>query len=107
MIKLSHPRALSSIDLESLAMPAGSDDVSRAPGQRHLLGRELTEWRGDLEREYLLQLFVETDGDIRSMTARLGVKTTRFYAWLKELGLDPRELRQKLRQGKLGPQTDG
>ncbi|MEM7234310.1 MAG: sigma 54-interacting transcriptional regulator, partial [Planctomycetota bacterium] len=62
-----------------------------------LLDRDLSEWREDLEREYLTRLFVELRGDVNAMLDRLEIKSTKLYEWFRALGIDTRELRKKLR----------
>jgi DNA-binding NtrC family response regulator len=66
------------------------------PAPLRLLDRGLDELRSELEREYLRQLFVEVGGKTAEMVRRLGLRRSRFYAWLRELGIDTRALRRQL-----------
>ncbi len=96
LVNLSPGGALLPAHLESLLQTAGASRTASAPS-RNLLARELGDWRTDLEREYLVQLFLEVRGDPAAMIERLGVKRTRLYAWFRELGIDVKALRAKLR----------
>ncbi len=58
-----------------------------------LLNKDLDEWKRDLEREYITRLFKELDGDMKAIMDRLGVKSTKLYTWLKDLGLNVKDLR--------------
>lgn len=91
MISLSLPRRITARDLEPLL-----DRRPRKLFDRRLLDRELADWRKDLEREYLIQLFFEFDGDLGAVMRRLGIKTTKLYGWFNALGIDLRELRRQL-----------
>ena len=64
------------------------------PGAR--ASRPLPELRRDLERRYVTTVFREAEGDIQKVTAKLGVKRSRFYTWVQELELDVKELREGL-----------
>ena len=63
-----------------------------------LLARPLTERRKELERDYLARLFIELGGDMGRMMEDLGVRSTKLYDWMRDLGLDIRELRKRLRK---------
>ena len=68
------------------------------PGRtgRSLLGRTLGEWQSELEREYLLELFFDLGGNVRSMCERLKVQRTTLYSWFRRLCLNLRDLRARL-----------
>jgi DNA-binding NtrC family response regulator len=83
-----------SIGARDLEMVLGG--VRRPAFPRDLLERGLDEWKTDLEREYLVRLFERERGDLGAVMRSLGVKRTKLYAWLRALGLDPRELRKRL-----------
>ena len=55
-------------------------------------GREL---RRELDRSFLLRLFRQTGGDIREMGRALGVRRSNLYTWLRKVGIDIRELRNR------------
>jgi DNA-binding NtrC family response regulator/tetratricopeptide (TPR) repeat protein len=89
LISASQADSLGARDLEPLL---GAARRPAFPGD--LLDRGLEEWKADLEREYLSRLFRRERGDLRAIMAKLGVKRTKLYAWIRALGLDPRELRR-------------
>jgi two-component system, NtrC family, response regulator HydG len=82
------------IGLQDLEQTAGARPP--APLREDLLSRGLADLRKDLERDYLTQLFRKVGGDTRAMMRELGVKSTKLYAWLRDLGLEIRDLRRKL-----------
>jgi DNA-binding NtrC family response regulator len=61
---------------------------------RDLTARSLDERRRELEREYLIRLFRDSRGDLRAMMRALRVKSSKLYAWFRDLGLDIRDLRK-------------
>lgn len=91
MITLAAPRSISARDLEAVL----EEQAPAARFREDLLTRGLEHWRNELEREYLTRLFVEEEGNIEAMTARLGVKRTKLYSWLRDLGIRMEDLRRK------------
>ena len=69
------------------------ESSSRHAPRASLLERDLDELRRDLERTYLLQLHAATGGDLEAMMAKLKVRRTKLYAWMRRLGIDVRKLR--------------
>jgi len=94
--------------LEALAALGRAASRSDARGTRRdreperpssdLLARPLGERRKELERDYLARLFVELGGDMGRMMEKLEVRSTKLYEWMRDLGLDIRELRKRLRK---------
>jgi DNA-binding NtrC family response regulator len=82
----------------------GAEDLAPLRGEEprrpssDLLARPLAERRKELEREYLARLFVEHGGDMGRVMKDLGVRSTKLYDWMRDLGLDIRELRRRLRR---------
>ncbi len=58
--------------------------------------RNLKELRTELERAYLEKAFIDCQGDIKTLTQFLGIKRSNLYTWLKKVGLDVKDLREKL-----------
>jgi two-component system response regulator AtoC len=87
-IHLSDLEHITARYLESLGSEA------REPARRRdLLTRSLEDWRRDLERDYLIQLFQKLGGNTRRMAEELHVGTTKLYSWFRDLGIDVRKLR--------------
>ena len=91
LINTSPAESIGARDLEPLL-----GGVRRPAFPGDLLDRGLEEWKVDLEREYLIRLFRHEGGDLRAVMAKLGVKRTKLYGWMRALGLDPRNLRKGL-----------
>ena len=102
-------RELEAVLLRALVQHSGSDALRAEdlePFQRrtmstwlpaeNLLSRDLGEWRRDLDREYLTQLFFDAGGNVKRMTERLGVQKATLYDWFRRAGIDFRELRKRL-----------
>jgi len=94
VLQLSFPARIPVQDLRAL-LPETSPAAPAAPAG-DLLDRSLADRRRNLEREYLASLFLSLRGDTREMMRRLGVRSTKLYAWLRDLGLEIRELRKRL-----------
>lgn len=58
-----------------------------------LRSRPLKLLSAQLEKEYLCQLYADTEGNVRSMADALGITVQGLYKRLKMLGLRPRDLR--------------
>ncbi|MBI4601821.1 MAG: hypothetical protein HY721_07655, partial [Planctomycetes bacterium] len=93
MLTLSSPERISANDLEP---PLGREAAPPAPIRKGLLFRRLDEWRGDLERDYISELFLELRGDVPAVARALGVRRSKLYDWCRRLGIDPRGLRKRL-----------
>jgi DNA-binding NtrC family response regulator len=91
MIVLSRPERISAADLEPLFR---RETQPAAPARKGLLHRGIDEWRRDLERDYITELFLELRGDVPAVARRLGVRRTKLYDWCRRIGIDIRELRK-------------
>ncbi len=87
----------------------GVDGVRRLLGPRTraglfgddlLEGRTLDELRTELERAYLEKLFLDSGGDVRRVLEHLGIRRSNLYTRFRKLGIDVRELRQRMRDGR-------
>jgi DNA-binding NtrC family response regulator/tetratricopeptide (TPR) repeat protein len=99
-INLSPGGILTPSNVEPLLEPAEGASRALSIPPRDLLSRDLSAWRMDLERDYLIQLFLESKGRTAAILRRLQVKRTRLYAWFRELGIDVKALRARLGGGK-------
>ena len=73
-----------------------SEDSPRTYNPARFHNRSLAELKQELEREYLIELFRHTHGDMEKMMRDLGVKKSQLYAWFRRLGIDIRAQRGEL-----------
>jgi DNA-binding NtrC family response regulator/DNA-binding transcriptional ArsR family regulator len=94
LFEISTGEAIGPRVLERLLPRARTRDAV-GMGAASLIDRSLGELKLELERAYLTQLFRELGGDLRKVMARLGIRRSRLYLWLRRLGLDVRDLRSQ------------
>ena len=58
-----------------------------------LRSRSLSDLQLQLEREFLLQLHADEDGNLKAMAAKLGITRRALYDRFRRVGLQSRELR--------------
>ena len=109
-------RELESVLLRALVMRSPADRLDAEAFRRlieprtgsppcpagSITGRSLSDLRNELDRTYLTQLFQELHGDVAKMAAKLEVKTSRLYDWLRRVKLDIRALRRGLARQRSG-----
>jgi DNA-binding NtrC family response regulator len=77
---------------EDVAPLLGKAPAGRVFSAAVLRSRPLPELSAQLEREYLLQLAADRGGDVKVMSAALGITLRALYVRLRRLGIRPRDL---------------
>ncbi len=93
VVCLSRDDVVTAGDIEPLLAPPEETRTKRAFFEKSLPDLNL---KVQMEREYLTELFLRVKGSPEKMMEDLGVKRSQLYAWFRKLGIDVRELRERL-----------
>ncbi len=96
LVERSIAERITAEDLAELLTPSEDGGVDPDVPRSLLAGRNIAAVRRIVDRAYLRDRFRAHAGDLGAMRAELGVKKSRLYAWLREVGLDVRTLRGEM-----------